>query len=211
MKERLDSRRPSSALVKHVAALLRNGGVAAFPTDTLYGLACSGKSREGMARLRAMKGAGREAPFILLIGESSWVSKLARRVTPVAEDLMRRYWPGPLSIVLDAAGEEQKEAGWSTGTVAVRLPDCVWCRSLCLELGEPVASTSANLAGEPPASNPAEIDRAFGDRLDMVLDGGPAREKEPSTLVDARGRKPVVLRQGILRLERGINPRMKKG
>lgn len=211
MKERLDLLRPSSALVKDVAALLKKGGVVAFPTDTIYGLACSGGSHEGLARLRAVKGAGREGPFILLIGEQGWVSNLVRRVTPLAQDLMRRYWPGPLSIVFDSSDEAPKEAAWGRGTVAIRLPDCRWCVSLCLELGEPVASTSANPAGQAPASDAAEIGRIFGDRLDLILDGGPPRGKEPSTLVDARGRNPVVLRQGVLRLENGGTPQVDQG
>ena len=196
--ERLDPERPSSALVKETAELLKGGGVAAFPTDTIYGLGCSAGSSEGLSKLRELKGADRHSPFILLIGGAGWIRTLARRVTPLAEDLIRRYWPGPLSIVLDAAEGAPEGATCGRGTVAVRLPGDLWCASLCRELGEPIASTSANPAGERPAADAEEIRRVFGDRLDLIVDGGPSPGKGPSTLVDARGRKPVVLRQGVL-------------
>jgi L-threonylcarbamoyladenylate synthase len=198
--ERLDPKRPSSVLVKETAELLKAGGVAAFPTDTIYGLGCSAGSTEGLSGLRRLKGAGRDSSFILLIGDVGWLRTLARRVTPLAEDLIRRYWPGPLSIVLDAAEAAPRGATCGRGTVAVRLPADLWCASLCRELGEPIASTSANPAGEKPAADAKEISRIFGDRLDLIVDGGPAPHGGPSTLVDARGRKPVVLRRGVLLL-----------
>jgi tRNA threonylcarbamoyl adenosine modification protein (Sua5/YciO/YrdC/YwlC family) len=207
----LDLKRPSPSLAKQVADLLGDGGVVAFPTDTVYGLGCSGRSRRGLQRLRLVKGSTRQAPYILLIGGAAWAMSLARRVTPLAEDLMRRYWPGPLSIVFDAADDVSDEITCGRGTVALRFPACAWCVSLCRELGEPVASTSANLAGETPVADAREISRILGDRLDLIVDGGRLRESQPSTIVDARGRRPIVLRQGALSIGRDVTAQGNEG
>lgn len=189
---------PDPKLVARAAELLRGGGVAAFPTDTVYGLGCSARSPRGLAGVRALKG-DRASPFILLIAARDWLDDLVRDVTPLAENLIARHWPGPLSIVLDAA--PGVEAAVGTGSVAVRLPLSRWCVSLCGALGEPVASTSANASGRPPARHAAEVVEAFGGAIDMVIDGGLSPSAEPSTLVDARGKKPVLLRAGVLKLD----------
>ncbi len=211
---KVDPERPDKAAVQRVARVLRDGGVAVFPTDTLYGLGCSGESRLGLERLADLKGPARSSPFILLVGEAAWIVGIAKSVTPLATRLMDRWWPGPLTIVLDA-GPGLCEALVSTdGTVAVRLPGSILCRSLCLELGAPVASTSANRAGGPPARSAREAAAEFAGGVDITVDGGPPSSDVPSTVVDARGKTPRLIRRGALELgplDRGAGARETEG
>ena len=197
---KLNPESPEQELVDRAARLLRGGGVAAFPTDTVYGLGCSASSRRGLLLMRELKGL-RTSPFIVLIAEKEWLRDLVRDVPPVAADLMRRYWPGPLTLVLDAAPGVFEGVRSGEGTVAVRNPSSRFCLSLCRALEAPIASTSANPAGAPPAMGAAEVEATFGASIDLIVDGGTAPERRPSTLVDARGEKPLVLREGALTLD----------
>jgi L-threonylcarbamoyladenylate synthase len=197
---KLDPFDPREDLVERVAALLEDGGVAAFPTDTVYGLGCSGENDRALSRLRELKG-GRKSPFIVLIGDQKWLDGLAREVTPLARKLIEGHWPGALTLVLDAAPGVNEGIKSAEGTVAVRLPGSRFCLALCRALNEPIASTSANRAGGLPALNCGEVLSAFEGALDLVVDGGPAPTGLPSTLVDARGERPVVLRSGAVSLE----------
>jgi L-threonylcarbamoyladenylate synthase len=197
---RIDPDCPDEAVVERVARVLRAGGVAAFPTDTVYGLGCSGESRPALERLAVLKAGERRSPFILLVGHAGWVGGLVKVVTPLAASLMDRWWPGPLTIVLDARDGLDEAVVSPDGTVAIRLPASVWCRSLCLGVGAPVASTSANRAGEPPARGAMQAAIEFGDGVDITVDGGPPASDLPSTLVDARGGTPRTLRRGALEI-----------
>jgi L-threonylcarbamoyladenylate synthase len=176
------------------------GGVVAFPTDTIYGLGASAYSRPGLDRLTQLKGAQRSA-FIVLLADETWLDGLAIAVTPLARRLMRRHWPGPLTLVLDAAPGLAEGIRSREGTVAARVPGSEFCVSLCRALDAPVASTSANRTGEAPASEAQEIAKAFGGSVDLVIDGGPAANELPSTLIDARGDRPVLLRRGAVDID----------
>jgi len=183
-----------------VARTLREGGVAAFPTDTVYGLACSGRDGRGLARLRKLKG-DRTAPFILLIARREWLGSLAARVSPLASELASRFWPGPLTLVLDAASNLEPAVVGEGGTVAVRLPASDLSVAICEELGEPVASTSANRPGGKPATSAEEVADVFEKEVDVIVDGGSSPASVPSTVVDARGAQPVLLREGAVKVD----------
>lgn len=193
---------PQRGLVDRTARLLRDGGVAAFPTDTVYGLGCSAGSRGGLLRLRELKGRP-AAPFIVLLAGEEWLADVARDVTPLARELIRRHWPGALTLVFDAAPGLIEGVRSEEGTVAVRVPGSGFCLSLCKALRAPVVSTSANIPGASPASNAEEVAKTFGDSLDLIIDGGETMGPRPSTLVDVRGEQPVVLRAGAVSLDDG--------
>jgi L-threonylcarbamoyladenylate synthase len=195
---KIDPERPDEAVVERVAGVLRDDGIAIFPTDTVYGLGCSGGSRPALERLTALKTGERTSPFILLVGEAGWVGGIVKAITPLAERLMERWWPGPLTIVLDAREGLDEAVVSEVGTVAVRLPASAWCRSLCRSLGAPIASTSANRAGRPPVAGAREAAVEFGEEVDITVDGGPPPSDLPSTVVDARSETPRTLRRGAL-------------
>jgi L-threonylcarbamoyladenylate synthase len=197
---KLNPENPEWEIVDRAARVLRAGGVAAFPTDTIYGLGCSALSGRGLSTMRELKGL-RTSPFIVLIAGEDCLSDLVRDVTPLAANLMRRFWPGPLTLVLDAAPGVTEGVRSADGTIAVRVPGSSFCLSLCRALEAPVASTSANVPGASPAVSPAEVEEAFGASIDLIVDGGDAPRRLPSTLVDARGETPVLLRDGTISID----------
>jgi L-threonylcarbamoyladenylate synthase len=174
------------------------GGVIAFPTDTLYGLGCSlfdVHAVEAIARLKRRD--PRHAVISLIpVPEQAW--GLAMHVSPLAERLIRAFWPGPLSLILLASGIVPAGVRGAGGTVALRCPNDPLSKALLSRIGGPVVSSSANISGQRPAETTGEVVQYFGNQLDLILDGGERRGGVPSTLVDVTGPRAKLLRRGAL-------------
>jgi L-threonylcarbamoyladenylate synthase len=165
--------------------------VIAFPTDTLYGVGARAADPAAVARLYQVKRRPSAQPMVRLVTSRDQVERFAL-VSPAAADLMARFWPGPLTLVLPASTTANGP------TIAVRAPDHDVALALLTALGEPIASSSANPAGQPPPVDADQVIAALGDALDVVLDGGPCRIGEPSTILDLTGATPRILRQGAI-------------
>jgi L-threonylcarbamoyladenylate synthase len=166
--------------------ILDAGGIAIAPGDTMYGLI--GVAPESEARLRRVKGRGEDKPFLVLLADATWTSRMSD--LPVPEKLAR-YWPGPLTIVFpDRHG----------GTIAMRVPDSAFLRDLARALGKPLCSTSVNRSGAPVLSTVDEMARELENDVDVIYDDGDQPPGAPSTLVDICSHPYRVLRQGALRL-----------
>lgn len=190
----MDFLTPNGAGIARVADLLRAGEVVGFPTDTVYGLAALATHERAVRRVFEVKGRSFSQPLILMVAEPEQVEAWAH-VDERARAYMRRWWPGPLTLVLPArAGVGPPLTGVSPRTLAVRIPDHDVALALLREVGEALATTSANRSGEPPALTPLET--AWVDGLAAVLDGGRAPGAVPSTLLDVSGEEPRVLRPG---------------
>jgi tRNA threonylcarbamoyl adenosine modification protein (Sua5/YciO/YrdC/YwlC family) len=179
-----------------IAALhaLDEGRVVAVPTDTVYGLAVD-PFRPGAAdRLFALKRRPRTVDLPLLVTSADQVLTVATAVPQVGEVLMARFWPGPLTLVLPRRPELEADLGDDEATVGVRCPDHPVPLALCRRHG-PLATTSANLHGEPTMATAAEVGAALGDSVEVVLDAGPCTGL-PSTVVDCTGEEPKCLREG---------------
>ena len=185
------------ALLAAAEAVLR-GGVIAFPTDTLYGLGCSLFDVSAVEMVARLKRRDPSLAVISLIPEPHQAYGLAVDVNPVAERLIERHWPGPLSLIFRAAPIVPPRVRGAGGTVALRCPRDKLCQKLLDHIGGPVVASSANLSGQPPAATAEEVVRIFGNQLDLVIDGGPRRGGQPSTLVDVSERRARLLRQGAL-------------
>lgn len=185
-----------SALLEAAEAVLR-GGVIAFPTDTLYGLGCSLFDVSAVEMVARLKRRDPSLAVISLIPEPRQVYGLAREVGDIAERLMARFWPGPLSLIFQAAPIVPARVRGAGGTVALRCPRDTLCQRLLDRIGGPVVSSSANLSGQRPAETADEVVRIFGNQLDLVIDGGPRHGGLPSTLVDVSGTRPRLLRRGV--------------
>jgi L-threonylcarbamoyladenylate synthase len=181
------------AAVATARDVLAGHGVIALPTETFYGLSVDPADAPAVARLVALK--GREADKRLLVVGAD-LDQLAELVEIPAEleRWLRTVWPAPLSVVLPS----RRRLAAAGATLAVRVPDHELLRAL-LERTGPLTSSSANRSGEPPATSADAVDGAFGDRLDLLLDGGATPGGLPSTLIDACGKELRVLRAGAWR------------
>lgn len=164
---------------------LGRGDLVVIPTDTVYGLAADAFSPEAVARLVAAKGRGREAPPPVLIPGVPTLEALAEEIPDPVRDLVDKYWPGGLTVILPARSTLTWDLGDTRGTVALRMPSHRVALELLTETG-PLAVSSANLTGRPPALTAAEAEHMLGDAVAVYLDGGPGGSV-PSTIVDATG------------------------
>lgn len=180
-------------------AALRRGEVVAYPTETFYGLGVDAFDAAALERLRAVKGEGRgEKAVSVLIDGDAMLARLCAEVPPRALALMRRHWPGALTIALPAR-EGLPTALVSDGCVAVRQSSHPLARALVVALGGPLTTTSANPAGAPPATSAEDVRVALGDAC-RILDGGPTAGGAPSTLIRIRGKTLEVLRRGAIEI-----------
>jgi L-threonylcarbamoyladenylate synthase len=180
--------------------VLREGGVIAMPTDTLYALAASAGDAAAVARVYEIK--GREADKALPLFVSSL--DLAQRFAvfyPMGRRLAQHFWPGALTIVLPKQPGFESAALAGGDTVALRVPDSDIARAVIEALGVPITATSANLSGGADPSTADEVRRQIGERIDYLLDGGPCPVGLASTIVDCCGEVPVVLRPGAVSRE----------
>lgn len=173
-------------------AVLRAGGCAVVPTDTVYGLAAALDHPAAVDRLAALKGRPSGMPIAVLVASAGQAASIAT-LGPLAIDLAHRWWPGPLTIVVEARGGVAEVVGSADGSIGVRCPDQPFLQELAAEVG-PLATTSANLHGAPTPST-ADAVAALFPEIDLAVDGD-ACGGVPSTVVDGRGESPVVLRSG---------------
>jgi L-threonylcarbamoyladenylate synthase len=189
--------RPETPAIAAAADALRHGGVVVYPTETLYGLGVDATNPTALARLVALKGREPGKPISVLVADETMLSELAAELSPLARRLVRRFWPGPLTLVLPAhAGVSDLLTG-GTGTIGVRVSSHPVATALVVALGRPVTSPSANPAGCTP---PVTVDDArgyFGTTVDAYLDAGRLPGEPASTVVDVRDGLRVV-REGAV-------------
>jgi L-threonylcarbamoyladenylate synthase len=181
--------------IAFAAQALRRGEVIAYPTETFYGLGVNAMDELALARLRLLKGRDQKAMSVLVQGDEM-VDRLCRNIPPLARRLMERYWPGPLTLALPARRGVPAPLV-ANGCVAIRESPHPTARALVVAFGGPITATSANLAGEPPASTPEAVEDAFEGRC-RVIHAGATPGGGPSTLVRVRGNRVEILRRGVL-------------
>jgi L-threonylcarbamoyladenylate synthase len=181
-----------------LAAIIKQGGVIAFRTDTFYGLGADPFNAVAVARIRALKGREDDKPILLLIADAGEVARLIAGPSEQFQDLAARFWPGPLTIIGNAVTNLPSEITAGTGTVGVRLPADATVRELVRACGGVLTATSANPAGREPARSADEVRSYFPEGIDLVVDGGQVTAIEPSTVVDATVSPPRVVREGAI-------------
>ncbi|MGC5167838.1 L-threonylcarbamoyladenylate synthase [Luteimicrobium sp. DT211] len=176
------------------------GGLLVLPTDTVYGIGADAFSPEAVAALLAAKGRGRQMPPPVLVPDARTLDGLATDVSDDARALVDAFWPGGFTIILPAQPSLMWDLGETHGTVALRMPDHPVALALLRRTG-PLAVSSANRTGNPAAMTAQEARDQLGDPVALYLDGGRAPGGVASTIVDATGARPRVVRQGALTLE----------
>ena len=189
-----------AAEIAFAVSALRRGDVVAYPTETFYGLGVDAFDELALARLRQLKGRDEKAISVLVDGVEM-LERVCLPPPPLARELMRRHWPGALTLVLPAR-EGVPTALVSDGCIAVRHSSHPTAQALVAGLGNPLTTTSANRAGEPPATTPEAVDEVFAGRC-RVLYAGATPGGAPSTLVRIRGEKLEILRRGAIDIDPG--------
>ena len=183
--------------IAEAATAVRRGDLVVLPTDTVYGLGADAFSPNAVRRLLDAKGRGRDVPVPVLVGSWRTVNGLVETLPDSAKDLIAAFWPGPLTLVLRQGSGLTWDLGETKGTVAVRMPLHPVAIELLTETG-PLAVSSANKHGQPPPVTAADAEAQLGESVAVYLDGGPADEGTPSTIVDLTGPTPRLLREGAL-------------
>ncbi|MBB5914927.1 tRNA threonylcarbamoyl adenosine modification protein (Sua5/YciO/YrdC/YwlC family) [Nocardia transvalensis] len=176
---------------------LKSGRLAVIPTDTVYGLAADAFDSAAVGSLLSAKRRGRDMPVPVLVGSWNTIDGLVFSVQSQARDLIRAFWPGGLSLVVQQAPSLAWDLGDARGTVMLRMPLHPVALELLREVG-PMAVSSANVSGQPPATTAAEAREQLGDLVGVYLDGGKAEHSVPSTIIDLTADTPRILREGAV-------------
>ena len=203
MSARYDCTDPAQRVtgLAEAAASLRKGDLAVIPTDTVYGLAADAFSPPAVTGLLTAKGRGRLMPPPVLVGTVRAATALVEDLSAFGKDLIDEFWPGGLTLVMRANRNLIWDLGDTKGTVAVRMPLHELALELLKETG-PLAVSSANRSGAPPATTAADAEAQLGDAVAVYLDGGPCSGDVASTIVDLTGVVPKLLRRGVISVAR---------
>lgn len=183
------------------AEILRNGGLVAFPTETVYGLGGNGLRKEASMKIYAAKGRPSDNPLILHISKREELNSIVRCVSEKAEKLIEAFWPGPMTLIFEKSECVPYETTGGLDTVAVRMPGHEGARELIASAGVPVAAPSANTSGRPSPTSANHVKEDLDGKIDMIIDGGGVGIGLESTIIDLTEEVPVILRPGYITRE----------
>ncbi|MCL2009430.1 MAG: L-threonylcarbamoyladenylate synthase [Synergistaceae bacterium] len=198
---KVDRWNPDAEIMLEAGSILRNGGLVAFPTETVYGLGADGLNPEAVRKIFLAKGRPADNPLILHLADAKNAEDLAE-VDARASEVMAAFWPGPLTLVLRARPGVPAEVTAGLPTVALRVPDHPVALALIGAAGRPVAAPSANRSGRPSPTDAEAVAADLGNKSDLLLDAGPVDIGLESTVIDLTGRKALLLRPGGTDIEK---------
>ena len=200
---KISSNQPEAKLVSYAAERLRQGQVLGMPTDTFYGLAADPVNLRAVERIYEIKSRSRHKPLSLLVESVDQAVDLSRNVPQVFHELARKYWPGPLTMIVKASSRLPLKVTANTGNVALRVPAAAIPVAIIREIGFPVTATSANLLGSAECTTAECVRDQMGDRLSMIVNGGPTQRDVPTSIVDLSGNPTQwqIIREGAIPAE----------
>jgi L-threonylcarbamoyladenylate synthase len=192
----VDARRPQPEIIREAARVIGSGGIVVVPTRGLYGLAVDALNAEAVDRLYHIKGRPLDKPILVLIDSSARLAGLAVSIPSPAEQLMRAFWPGRVTLVLQALPALPANLTAGTAKIGVRLVGHAVAAALVRAVGGPITGTSANVSGRPACSRIDHLDSTIASQADLILDAGPLEGGRGSTVVDVTGNVAKILREG---------------
>lgn len=198
---KISTENPEADLVEEAARVLREGGLVAFPTETVYGLGGNGLDSEACKKIYSAKGRPSDNPLILHISQISELRPIVREIPPKAQKLMDAFWPGPLTMIFPKSDIVPLTTTGGLDTVAVRFPSHPVAIAIIRASGLPIAGPSANSSGKPSPTRASHVAFDLSGKIDMIVDGGAAEWGLESTIVDVSGEIPIILRPGAITKE----------
>lgn len=199
---KVDLRQDGAAeIIQTAAKILQEGGLVAFPTETVYGLGGNGLDGTACEKIYLAKGRPSDNPLILHISELEELNPIVGSISPAAKKLMDAFWPGPLTMVFPKSDIVPEKATGGLDTVAVRFPDHPVARAIIKAAGLPIAAPSANSSGKPSPTRASHVAFDLDGKIDMIVDGGATEWGLESTIVDVSGEVPMILRPGAITKE----------
>lgn len=199
---RVNPKNPSISQIMQAAKIIKSGGIVAFPTETVYGLGANALDSKSVRKIFTAKGRPSDNPLIVHISDIAEIGILADNIPNMAYDLMERFWPGPLTLVLKKSKIVPKIVTGGLDTVAIRMPKNKIAQGLIRESGVPIAAPSANVAGRPSPTMSKHVKEDLSGKISLIIDGGPTKIGIESTVVDLSKKIPMLLRPGSVTLER---------
>ena len=192
----VDGDHPQEEIIEQAAAIIRSGGLVAFPTETVYGLGADAMNEAAIQKVFKAKGRPGDNPLIVHVGNRNDVERVGTKVSAKAWQLIERFWPGPLTLVLHRNSEVARSVSAGHSTVAVRMPQNKIALELIRSARTPIAAPSANSSGRPSPTTARHVARDLEGRIDMILDGGPTNIGIESTVIDMTTDTARILRPG---------------
>lgn len=190
--------RQSTKSLPQIAETVQGGRVIAFRTDTFYGLGADPFNTSAVQRIKELKSREENKPILIVISDRGQVDRFIENPSATFNLLAKEFWPGPLTLIGRACPELPNEIPAGTGTVGLRLPDDDEVCELVRACGGALTASSANPANQPPSETAQDVNNYFPNGIDLIVDGGPARINRPSTVVDATGVEPKLIREGVI-------------
>ena len=188
----------TSESLDRIAQVVATGGVIAFRTDTFYGLGADPFDRAAVQRIKELKGREDNKPILIVISDRDQVERFIAMPSHSFQLLSKEFWPGALTLIGKSRPEVPEEITAESGTIGVRLPNDERVRALVRACGGALTATSANLSHEPPASSAVAVQHYFVEGIDLIIDDGESQTDAASTVVDATGDKPKLIREGVV-------------
>jgi L-threonylcarbamoyladenylate synthase len=186
---------------QRAGVIVAQGGCIGFRTDTFYGLGVDPLNADAVVRMKKVKGRDDGKPILLLISDLEILDRFITERSEMFAAIVEKFWPGPLTVIGKATSAVPVEITAGTGTIGVRLPDNESVRALVRTCGGALTATSANPAGQPPATSAAAVYNYFSNNLRLIIDSGEVNVTEPSTVLDATKNPPIVIRAGLIKQE----------
>lgn len=195
---KIHQKKPEKRIIEETVRIIKKGGIVAFPTETVYGLGTSIFNKKGIAKIYRIRKRPLSKALLILIARKKDLKKYVKKIPPLAKKLVKKFWPGPLTLIFFKRGNIPNFVTAGKKTVAIRIPENKFLIKLIKKLNQPIVAPSANLAGEKSPIVVDQVIKNFFGKIDLILDGGKTKYQKESTILDLTQKKVMVLRKGAM-------------